>query len=352
MNKQLKIILTKSSCILISSRPTIAYLTGYSGFSLTERECLLFYTKNKKYIITDSRYSEAIKKQLPGFTLIEMSAPSFFFKGHEKLNKYKPLPIGIEENNLTVTEYKNLKKLFKNTKNIDLSNIRMVKNEPELEKIIYVTRLADEAFSFVLKKLKIGVTEKEIASEISNYFKKKGANISFNPTVAFGSNSSIPHHISSDRKLKKNSIVLFDFGAWKDNYNSDISRTIFFGKADDKFKKMYNTVLEAQQKSINFTKAGVRAEKIDRIANNYIKEQGYPDILHSVGHGIGIEIHEPPAVSKNSKEIIKENSVITIEPGIYLPGFGGVRIEDMVIVEKNKANVISKSPKTLIEIDL
>lgn len=352
MNKELKKYLQNYQGILISSRPTITYLTGYSDFSITERECLLFYTKNKRYIITDSRYAEAIRKVLPEYILIEMGAPNFICNSHSKLYKFKESTIGIEENNLTVAEYKLLRKNFKNTKSIDLSKLRIVKNKDELKKIKYATKLADEAFSYILNELKVGVTEKEIASKISSFFKDNGASISFNPTVAFGANSSIPHHGSSDKKLKENSIVLLDFGAWKYNYNSDISRTVFFGKADNKFKKIYKTVLEAQQRSIDIVKAGALAKNVDRVANDYIVSRGYPDILHSVGHGIGVEIHEAPSVSSRSKEVLEENSVITIEPGIYIPGWGGVRIEDMVIVEKNKANVISHAPKELIEVKI
>ncbi len=263
----------------------------------------------------------------------------------ENLSK-KIKKIGIEENDLSVAEYKKIRKHFKTVNLKELSNLRTIKGEDEILKIEKACKLGDEAFDFILKKLKLGVSEKQIAFELEFFIKRNGADISFPPIVAFGKNSSIPHHQTSDKRLKTKSIVLLDFGVKLGNYCSDMTRTIFFGKADDKFKKIYNTVLASQQKAIESLKSSmvngqwsidarnadssevdsIRASDIDLVTRNHIVKQGYPTNPHSLRHGIGIEVHESPRLSPESKDILKPGMVFSIEPGIYLAGFGGVRI--------------------------
>ena len=287
----------------------------------------------------------------------------------ENLSK-KIKKIGIEENDLSVAEYKKIRKHFKTVNLKELSNLRTIKGEDEILKIEKACKLGDEAFDFILKKLKLGVSEKQIAFELEFFIKRNGADISFPPIVAFGKNSSIPHHQTSDKRLKTKSIVLLDFGVKLGNYCSDMTRTIFFGKADDKFKKIYNTVLASQQKAIESLKSSmvngqwsidarnadssevdsIRASDIDLVTRNHIVKQGYPTIPHSLGHGIGIEVHEPPYLSPTSKVGLKPGMVFSIEPGIYIPNFGGVRIEDLVLIRENKLEILTYSPKHLIEI--
>lgn len=333
--------------LLVSSVANIKYLTGYSGFSETERECLLIITRNQRFIITDGRYQEAVKKLIPEYKLIETGAPGFIKQENPILKKSK---LGIEENDLTVSEYNLLKKQAKKLVNFDLSAIRIIKDKVEIEKIKGSCKLADQALSFALGKLKVGVSEKEIAGEIVYFLNKKNADISFEPIVAFGPNSALPHHQSGRTKLKKNTIVLFDLGAQENNYCSDLSRTVFFGKAPDKFKQIRATVLEAQEKAFQTVKPGIKASEIDKAARDYIKSKGYPNIIHSVGHGIGIDVHESPFISPSSKETIGKNMIFTVEPGIYLPGYGGIRIEDVVLVGKNGAELISHSNRNIIEV--
>ncbi len=334
--------------VLITSASNIKYLTGYTGFSQTERECLLLFTKNKKYLITDGRYGEAVKKFIPGFELIKTGASRFLGEKNQVLGNFSK--IAIEENDLTVAEHRALSKQIKKIVGIDLSKLRVIKNNDEIKKIKEACKIADSAFEFAITQLKVGVTEKEVANALVNYFQEKADNISFHPIVAFGENSSLPHHISGRTKLRKNRIVLLDIGAWKDNYCSDLSRTVFFGKASTKFKEIHETVLEAQERAIELVKPGVNASEVDKVARDYILSKGYPNILHSVGHGIGVEVHESPYISPNSTDVLEENMVFTIEPGIYLPGYGGVRIEDIVVVKKNKTELISRSKKDIIEV--
>lgn len=334
--------------LLISSPKNITYLTKYSGFSIIEREAYLLITKNKQYLLTDGRYTNAVK-DIFGFTLIEISATNSLTDALMKLAKEHAIKkISIEENNLTVLEYKKMKKCFKTLTSISLASFRTIKTDNEIKNIEKACKLGDETFNHILKKIKEGVTEKEFAFEIEFFIKKAGADISFNPIVAFGKNSAIPHHQSSDQRLKTNDIVLLDFGAKVNNYCSDMTRTVFFGNPSDQQKHMHQTVLEAQEKAISNLISTVKTSDIDKAAREYIISKGYPTIPHSLGHGIGLEVHESPSLSPNSKDILKPGMVFSIEPGIYLPGIGGVRIEDLVVLEPSGPHLLTKSNKTFI----
>jgi len=238
----------------------------------------------------------------------------------------------------------------------------MVKSPAEILAIEKACRLGDKTFDYVLGKIKEGVSEKGLAFEIQFFIKKQGADISFPPIVAFGKNSAFPHHVPThnSKLLTHNSIILLDFGVRLNNYCSDMTRTVFFGSANAEYRKIYQTVLDAQNKAIDFLNSlfivhnsknkTVKASKVDKIARKYITSQGYPTIPHSLGHGIGLEVHESPRLSPKSKDILKPNMVFTIEPGIYLPGFGGVRIEDVVTIEKSGPRLITKCPKQMVQI--
>ena len=337
--------------VLVSSVSNIEYLTGYGNFSKDEREAYIFLGKNFEYIITDGRYSEAIKKAVPHLKLFERG----YQKGAEHLfKKYKKTikNLGIEEDNLTASEHKILKKHFKNLKHFNAASIRSIKNNEEIAKIKKAVNLGDRTFDYILKKIKQGISEKELAYEIESFVKKNGAELSFPPIVAFGKNSAIPHHQTGDVKLENGQMILLDFGAKINGYCSDMTRTIFFGKATQKYKKIYNIVLETQKKAIRFINSGkkIKAKEVDGMAREYIKSQGYPDIPHSLGHGIGLEVHEHPSLSPKSKDILKEGMVFSIEPGIYIPGFGGVRIEDLFVLEKGDLKQITNSSKQLFSI--
>ena len=250
--------------------------------------------------------------------------------------------MGIEEDELTITEHKLLKKHFKKTKHFDIKAHRSIKTPEEIKKIEKAAKLGDLAFKYILKKIKTGITEKQLAYELEMFIKQNGAELSFPSIVAFGKNSSIPHHQTGDSILgeKNGQFILLDFGVKYQNYCSDMTRTIFFGNPTEKQEKIYKTVLTAQQKVIDFINSAtgsgkiVKASEVDNIARDYIISKGYPTIPHSLGHGIGLEVHEHPSLSPKSKEFLKEGMVFSIEPGIYLKGFGGVRIEDLFCISK------------------
>lgn len=355
--KNVKLLLGKKKldALLISSVANITYLTNYDGFSYFEREAFLLITPKENFLITDGRYSEAVTK-IPGFKLLEISNQNLLDDILKSLSK-KIKKLGVEESNISLSEGKKLKKYFKLIPLKDLENLRIIKNENEILKIQKACQIGDETFNFILKKMRIGITEKEIAFEIEMFIKKSGADISFPPIVAFGKNSSIPHHKTGNSKLSKNQIVLLDFGVKLNNYCSDMTRTVFFGKADDKFKKIYNTVLKAQKSSIDilyhisiYDAESSKASDIDNAARTHIIKSGFDSIPHSLGHGIGIDVHEAPRLSPKSKEILKPGMVFSIEPGIYIPGYGGVRIEDIVVLKKSGPRLLTHSQKNLIEI--
>lgn len=346
----------KLDAILISSASNIIYLTGYSGFSKDEREAYLLIVKNKQHILTDGRYSDAIKTLIPNFKLIEISPKLSAGEIIKRLTKKHNIKsLGFEGHDVSFLEHKKLKKYFNNIYHLSISNLRLIKTYDEILKIEDACKLGDKAFDYVLKKIKLGISEKELAFEIEFFIKKHGADISFPPIVAFGKNSAIPHHQVTNNKLTNNQIVLLDFGVKYNNYCSDMTRTVFFGRPTPEQKRMYETVLEAQKLAIaSLTSDGGpersrrNSSEVDKIARNYIISKGYPTIPHSLGHGIGIDVHEAPHLSPKSKDILKEGMVFSIEPGIYIPNLGGVRIEDLVVLEKNNVRLLTHSPKNII----
>ena len=352
--KKLKEQIAKENldAVLVSSVSNIEYLTGYSNFSIMEREAYIFIGKNFGYIITDGRYSEAIRTQVSHLKLFERGhtkKTADLFKKHKREIKN----LGVEEDELTVSEHKELKKHFKNIKHFDVDSLRSIKTQEEINTIKKACEIGDLAFNFILKKIQSGITEKEIAQELENFIKEKGAIISFPSIVAFGKNSSVPHHQTGDKRLTINDkLILLDFGVKINGYCSDMTRTIFFGQVTLKHKKMCDIVLEAQKKAIQFINSGknIKAKDVDKVAREYIKSKGFPDIPHSLGHGIGLEVHEHPSLSPKSKDILKEGMVFSIEPGIYIPDFGGVRIEDLFVLEKGVLRQITNSSKELFSV--
>ena len=367
MNDRLSKILSsmtkqRHDAVLISSIPNIIYLTGFSHFSQHEREAYLLITKNENYILTDGRYSEAVKSIIKNFKLIEISSKLSFEKALKVLaSKHRIRRVGFDHHNITVAEHKKLSSCFIDLNHFSMNTLRSIKDADEILAIEKACKLGDKTFKYILNKIKLGVTEKELAFEIEFFIRKHGADISFPPIVAFGANSAIPHHKPSDKRLgKSDKIVLLDFGVKLNNYCSDITRTVSFGKATHEQKRMYQTVLEAQKIAIEFLSSTfhslpshekqIKASQVDKVARNHIIRKGFPTIPHSLGHGIGLEVHESPRLSPKSKDILKHGMVFTIEPGIYIPDFGGVRIEDVIVLEKSGPRLLTNSPKEIFEL--
>lgn len=355
-----KLLKEKLDAVLVSDVANISYFSGFTNFSKDEREAYIFVGYDFAYIITDGRYSEAVKREVLHLELFERGhgkSVEILFKKHRREIK----SLGIEEDNLTVSEHKNLKKHFKNIKHFNVSHLRNIKTKEEISKIEKACKLGDLAFGYILKKLKTGKNEKEIAKDLENFIAGKDAEISFPPIVAFGQNSSVPHHQTGETVLgpesssgREGQIILLDFGVKLDNYCSDMTRTIFVGEPSQKQKHIYETVLKAQQQAIDYINAAlksgrqIKAAAVDKAARDYIISKGYKSIPHSLGHGIGLEVHEHPSLSPKSKDILKEGMVFSIEPGIYLPDYGGVRIEDLFVLEKGDLRQLTHSSHKLI----
>lgn len=364
----------------ISSVPSITYLTHFSGFDNEDRNAFLLITAKNQYIFTHGIYKEAVKKYIKGFTLvdIERNQPLSGSLG-QLIQKHKVKKLGIEADDLTYMEYLSLTKKIEEEifipSDIISEHIRIKKSPEEIRAIEKACMLGDKAFTYLLTKIKEGMSEKELAMEYEFFVKKAGADISFTTIIAFGSNGSLPHHVPTDKKLSKNTFIVLDFGVKLNNYCSDMTRTVFFGKANEKQKKMYETVLTAQQLAIDYIarfpiKLGmtkneilkqvqndngkirndIHASEADKIARDYIISKGYPSMPHSLGHGIGLLVHEQPRLSPHSTDILSEGMVFSIEPGIYIPEVGGVRIEDLITIRNGMVKLLTKAPKHLIEL--
>lgn len=336
---------------LIISDVNRNYLTGFTG-----DESYAFITKDKAFFITDSRYTEQAKIQVKDFKVIEYK-PTKLYECIKELALDNGIKcVGIEEDRISFSEYKKLEETLGDIKIVNLEGaiekLRIIKDEKEIELISRAAKIADEAFLHILNYIKAGMSEKEVALELEFFMKKKGASkLSFDSIVASGARSSLPHGTATDKIIEKGDFLTLDFGCVYEGYCSDMTRTIVIGKADDRQKEIYNIVLEANKAALNEIKPESCCSDIDKIARDIITLKGYGDKFgHGLGHGVGREIHEQPRLSTLSKSILKPGMVVTDEPGIYIPGYGGVRIEDLVLVTEDGYRVLSNSPKELIEL--
>ena len=361
--------------MLVSSLSNIIYLTDFSYFTDIERDAFILITKNNNYIFTNPLYSLAVKKNVKNYTLLEISMTNPFTKLFDEIvKKEKIKSLGIEENNITVAEYKRITKVIKKSIHFDLREIRIKKFPEEIKKIQKACALGDKAFTYICQQLKVGITEKELAIKLEIFIRQQGAELSFPTIAAFGRNAAVPHHKYGNKKLQKNNFVLLDFGVKYENYCSDITRTTFFGKANSEQKKVYQTVWTAQKLAIEYIKKychvqldsasrknkilkqvqddNLLAANVDRAARDYILSQGYPSIPPALGHGIGLHVHEAPTLYPRSTEILEEGMVFSIEPGIYLPDKFGIRIEDLFTIQKGKLVQLTKTTSELIELKI
>ena len=264
--------------------------------------------------------------------------------------------IGLNYSALTLRLYLDLLKMIPDKRFVDVSGSiqesRRFKQPAELNKLRESARIASEAFDAIIPRIREGITETELSSELVYQMMKLGANgPSFDTIIAFGANSSMPHYSPGSKKLKKNEFVLMDFGAIHQRYCSDITRTVVFGRASEEQREIYETVKMAQQQSMNIIKENVNGKDVDKVAREVIDSTKFKGrFIHSLGHGIGLDVHDHPALSPSYDFPLKANMVITNEPGIYIPKVGGVRIEDDVIVRKDGHEIITTAPRDLMEV--
>jgi len=354
---QEKVKAEKLSALLVSNKTNVRYLSGFNGTS-----GFILVTPKKSMLLTDFRYIQKAKAILPkqielvDITRMMRNPKGFKQAWQDLLKKHKLKNIGFEANNMTVDRLDFYKKISQGTKLVKTcgltEELRVVKDKEELKNLAISQRVNEATLSEVIQFLKEGVSEQEIASKIQIIGRELGAeDMSFDPIVAFAESSASPHHEPTSKKLKKNQVVLIDMGMKYKGYCSDMTRTFLPKKATDKQKEIYSTVLEAQENCIKKLKAGTIGETGDGYSRSIIEKAGYSEYFgHSTGHGIGYDIHEAPNQSPKAKDPLPENTVVTVEPGIYLPGKFGVRIEDMVIVRKKDVEVITRAPKALEKI--
>jgi len=303
---------------------------------------------------TDSRYIESAQNGIQGFQVIMVDRANPYTKLlNEAIADFGITTLGYEETYLTVAEFKtyeeklNAKLVAFNDKIYDL---RAVKEEWELELMRKAQAIADVAFIEVLTKIKVGMTEKQLQAElIYCLLKNGGEGLSFDPIVVSGPNTSLPHGVAGDRVIQEGDFITMDFGVLYKGYCSDMTRTVAVGYATEEMKKVYNTVLEAQLAGIAASHAGVIGKEVDAAARKVIADAGYGEFFgHGYGHSLGMEVHESPSPSPSGERAMEENMIASAEPGIYLPGKFGVRIEDVVIFKQGGTENITHSPKNLI----
>lgn len=335
--------------MIVSNPISVKYLTGLDA------EGILLIDPKENVFITDGRYIEQVNNALT----IDSEIIAYDSKNMDKYD-YESFfsmceNVGFEEKYVTYADYKNYLQSFKvNLVETDsiVESQRIVKEDYEIEKIKKACEIADKGFEYIIKNIKKGMTERQVAYNLNNYMLEIGAeDIAFDTIVASGPNSSMPHAIPGNRVIQENDIILFDFGAKYQGYLSDLSRTVFVGKPTKKQEEVFNFVLEQQEKVIKNFKEGTNMKTILKNREIDYKLAGY-EIIHSFGHGVGLEIHEAPRLKSEIDSLLKKNSIITVEPGVYLPGEFGVRIEDTCLVDKNNCIPLTKCNKNIITIKL
>jgi Xaa-Pro dipeptidase len=270
---------------------------------------------------------------------------------YEYLKRFKSLAV---EGTMSISFQNTLKEKaeVKEFKLLDdvIKELRMIKSEEEIKVIEDACRLADIGVMTAIEEISEGKREREIAAKVEYAMKMEGAEKpAFDTIIASGYRSALPHGVASDKRIERGDLVVMDLGALYRHYNSDITRTIVVGTPNEKQKEIYEIVLEAQKKAVEEAKPGMTAKELDSVARKIIEEYGYGDkFIHSLGHGIGLQVHEWPRVSQLDETVLKEGMVVTIEPGIYIPKFGGVRIEDTIVITKNGAKRLTKTDRELI----
>lgn len=337
--------------LFVSGQENVTYLTGILGLSASEREAYLLITSTQTCLLT---YSTTIGmyRRISGFELIELTTGSHLSQAiNEWAVKQKVNQLAFEKNNLSYAEYESLKNKLKlhliPTENI-IEDLRLFKSPAEILAIKKAAETTDLAYTYALSKIKKAISEKDLALELEFFIRKNSQDIAFSPIVAFNENTAIPHYLPSAKiKLKDNSLVLIDMGAKYDNYCADLTRVIFFGTPYDKQIEIFETVTRANELAISSLAVGKTGEEIDTVARNFIQQKGFEPYKHGLGHGVGLAIHEAPRLRPRIKEILKENMVFTIEPGIYIEGFCGFRIEDVIHLTSTGPQVLSRTPKEL-----
>ena len=333
--------------MLITNLTNIRYISGFTGSAAS---CLI--TPDSQYFITDGRYIEQSKAQVKGFKrFIDMDSHlSIIRKNNLNPNGLK---IAFEGDHVTFSLYEDMTSIFPETTwehtGMILEDLAAVKDEIELDAIRTAVEVTDRVYEETLPMVRPGYTEKQVANSMVAKYREYAEGEAYSPIVATGPNGALPHAIPTDREFKKGDFIVIDAAAKYAGYHADMTRTPVVGEATGKHHEIYGIVKEAQQRGCDAAKAGVPCKVVDAATREYIKEMGYGEYYtHGTGHGLGLEIHTSPRFSPQSEDVLNVNNVMTIEPGIYLAGWGGVRIEDDVIIKEDGCEILNKTTKELV----
>jgi Xaa-Pro aminopeptidase len=314
---------------------------------------VIVLTEKEKTFFTDFRYESYANKSLADFNVVTVKPSELYDAIAKELKRLDAKTVGYEESFLTVGEFKEVKSALSDFTLKPSSDIlrdkRAVKTEEEIAKIEYSQRIAEKALAKIIPLIKPGVTEREVSAELMFEMIRSGADmLAFENIVSFGECAADPHHKPSDKKLDKNELILIDFGARTNGYCSDMTRTFTLGTPHDELQAIHGIVLEAQAYALKHIKAGMTGKEADSLAREYIRANGYvKEFGHSLGHGVGVEIHEEPRLSERSDTVLLPGMVVTVEPGIYIDGLGGVRIEDLVVVQEDGVRNLTNFNKNI-----
>jgi Xaa-Pro aminopeptidase len=333
--------------ILITSSFNRRYMSNFTGSA-----GVVLISNDRAQFITDFRYVEQAEKQCVGFEIVKHNGTI----PEEVAAQVKELGItrlGFEQEHVTYSSYQSYKGALQ-SELVPLSGVieklRLIKTDAEIKILKEAAKIADAAFTHILGFIRPGITELEVSNELEFFMRKRGAtSSSFDIIVASGIRSALPHGVASEKVIEAGDFVTLDFGAYYKGYVSDITRTVSVGEPDAKLKEIYNIVLQAQLLGMEGIKPGMTGKEADALTRNHISSHGYGEYFgHSTGHGIGLEVHEGPALSVRSNLVLEEGMIVTVEPGIYIPGLGGVRIEDDTIITEDGNESLTYSTKELI----
>ncbi|MEQ8201829.1 MAG: Xaa-Pro peptidase family protein [Syntrophomonadaceae bacterium] len=331
---------------LVTKPENIYYLSGFTGGS----DARLVVGPVDRYIVTDGRYLEQVGRECPDWELVQDQGG-----GLDSLaaicDKYNSL--AVESNHVTYGMFVRLQSTLKanlSPQDNIIEGLRRIKDAAELDRLRSAAKVGDEVFKRICLEITPGWSEIQVANRIAGYLKELGCSREAFPTIAVaGENAALPHGQPGGRRLQNGDMLTMDFGGFCQGYAGDMTRTVAIGEVSPRLREVYSRVLEAQQRGVASITAGIRAQAVDQLVRNELARHGLDEyFLHGTGHGVGLEIHEAPSLSRYSEDVLEENMVVTVEPGVYIPGWGGIRIEDTVVVQYGGCEVITASEKELL----
>lgn len=348
-----KMVENKLDVLIVSQRENQRYLSGFAGGA--DFDSILLISPHAAHVATDSRYWIMAEEAAPHFDLVRVKRDEYDLTDaiRDFATTHKARTIGFEARHVTYTRFRSWQKAGRKAqaKLLPAENLveqlRAIKDKAELATIRRAVALTDAAFAHCCRTAQLGMTEKQLAWLIESFMREhNGDRIAFDLVVASGPNSALPHAKPTDRTLQSGEPITIDIGVRIDGYNSDMTRTFCFGEASDKFKEVFEVVLKAQQEAEKKTRAGLRGNQVDAMARGIIEKAGYGENFgHGLGHGVGLQVHELPSAGKKSKDVLEPNMTLTVEPGIYIPGWGGVRIEDLLVIQSGGVEVLTQASK-------